>query len=582
MPVKVNGQYLVPAPLVDFNKTYLSSENGETLGSEYSITLAGTILPNKGNPIVDSGTFLSSFSQDSWVSSKSPDDDPNHGVGLDDSLLSLMGKQEQIRKLFSNGQSVDVEILDLNLSGGGSGIKFVGRVDSINFPSEGRWVNPCPYTVNLSTSSFKESVGNGEFTDNHSEDEFQYFIRSASDSWSLSEDDAQLYDFSNTDKTAKTFTVTHAVNVVGQSVYESTGVTSGVPNYVNSLAPWQQASGYAYTQMDIGANNVVSGIYFNASGTLVFGDSFLGNSAGLNNYIVADRMLTEDIDVAGGSYSINETFRIFPSGSYNNGYPVIHTTEASINRAENGISSVSINGDIVGLNTYEIETSGAPGANRLVANNMKNARDYYVNYLNSDVTSGGTRIYHLARQMGEFTWLHPEYLSKTEGINPKRGTINYSYSFNDRPPHIIPNSINEDINVSDVYPGQIISSVPVIGRNQPVIQFLNARTGYKRTLSLNVQMKPFVENWLADTGVIIAASGFWNGATDTLINNWTSTNKPSVLSAAEFTKIFDAVNPANEVGVVSNRVFYSAPNESWNPKTGSYTYSITWDYEKTT
>ena len=53
MPIKVNGKYIVPAPLVEFNKTYFTSENGETVGAEYSINLAGTLLANKGNPVVD-------------------------------------------------------------------------------------------------------------------------------------------------------------------------------------------------------------------------------------------------------------------------------------------------------------------------------------------------------------------------------------------------------------------------------------------------------------------------------------------------------------------------------------------------
>ena len=581
MPVKINDKFLVPAPLVDFNKTYFSSENGETLGHEYVITLAGTILPNKGNPIVDSGTFVSSFSEDSWVSTKSPDDDPSHSVGLDDSLLSLMGKQEQIRKLFSDGEAVDVEILDLNLDGGGKGIKFIGRVDSVNFPSEGRWVNPCPYTITLRANNFKESVGSGEFVDNSSEDEFSYFIRSASESWSISEDEEHLYNFGNTDYTAKTFTITHAVSAVGQPVYASTGITNGERDYVNNLSPWQQASGYVYDVIGAGQSNMVSGIYFDASNTIAFGNSFLGNN-GTCTYMVADRRISEDIDVAGGSYSVNETFRIYPSGNYNNGYPVIHTTEASISRSENGVSSVSINGNVKGLNTLDIEVDGSGQANRLGSNAMQNARNYYQNYLASDVATDGTRIYHLARTMGEFTWLHPEYLSKSEGINPKAGTISYSYTFSDRPPSIINNSISEEIKVSDTYPGQLFSSVPVIGRNQPVLQFLNSRSGYKRTLSINIKMKPFSQNWIADTGAIISAGGFWNNATSSNVANWTHTNKPSVLGALEFKKIFDAVNPANETGVVSGRVFYSAPTESWNPKTGTYTYSITWDYEKST
>ena len=44
-----------------------------------------------------------------------------------------MAKQERIRTVFSNGEAVLVEILDLDTAS--SGIKFVGNVQSINFNS---------------------------------------------------------------------------------------------------------------------------------------------------------------------------------------------------------------------------------------------------------------------------------------------------------------------------------------------------------------------------------------------------------------------------------------------------------------
>ena len=593
MPVKVNGKYLVPAPLVDFNKTYFTAENGETIGAEYTINLAGTILPNKGNPIVDSGTLLSSFSTASWTSTKSPDDDDNHNLDLDDSLLSLMGKQEQIRKQFAIGQAVEVEITDLNTAS--SGIKFIGTVESVNFPSDGRWVNPCPYTVNLRTANFKESVGAGEFTNNYSEDEFKYFVKSATETWQISEADEKLYNFGNTDYTAKVFNLSHNVSAVGQAVYSATGTYDAggdraqtnngryTAPYLNGLAPWQQASGYVYDVIQAAAPNFVSGIYFNAGGSIIFGNSFLDNYGvdGTQSYVIADRVLSEDIDIKGGSYSVSEQFKIYPSGSYNNNYPVIHTTEASISRGENGLSSVSIQGNIKGLNTLAIEISGTPQSNRHGSNALANARNYYINYLSGAVPSDGTRIYHLARQLGEFTWLHPQHLSKSEGVNPNQGTISYNFTYDNRPPNIIQNSISEDIQVQDTYPGQIFASIPVIGRNQPVLQYLNSRSEYKRSLSINIQMNPFGANWLANTGAIITADGYWSAATSGTVNNWTLTNKPSALYTADFTKIYGAVNPANEAGVVTGRVFHSAPQESWNPKTGAYSYSIEWTYERT-
>jgi hypothetical protein len=64
------------------------------------------------------------------------------------------------------------------------------------------------------------------------------------------------------------------------------------------------------------------------------------------------------------------------------------------------------------------------------------------------------------------------------------------------------------------------------------------------------------------------------------IKNWLFTQKPSIASSGDFQAIYDAANPANEAGVVTTKVFYDAPQENWNCKTGSYSYSIGWTYEK--
>lgn len=608
MPVKINDKYLIPAPLVDFNKEYLTADNGETIGAQYTINLAGLLLANKGNPVVDSGTFLSTFSTDSWTSTKSPDDDPNHSLDLDDSLLSLMSKQEEIRKLFSIGQAVQVEILDLNLRSGGRGIKFVGNVQSINFAQEGRWVNPCPYTISLTTSNFLSSADSGDFSNNYSEDEFKYFVKSASENWTINEADEKLYAGTNSQNTIKVYNLTHNVSAVGQAAYTASGVYTASGDrsqtnngrydapYVNGLSPWQQASGYVYDVIQANSTNFVSGIYDIGNGTFAFGDTFFGNN-GTDVYVVAERILSEDVDVKGGIYSVNETFKIYPSGDFNNGYPVIHTINANVSRSDQGITNVSIDGNVKGLNTLSLEVSGTSQSTRNESNAFTNARDYYLNFLSGNVSSGGTRLYHLARNLGEFNWLHPQYLNKAEGLNPSQGTISYSFSYDDRPPNIIQGSISENIQINDTYPGQVFASIPVIGRNQPVLQFLNSRTEYKRSLSIDIQMASFAGNWIEDSGDIISATGYWADAigVDTSIGAsandgiswWLYTNKPSVTNTADFQKIFEAANPANETSangfsnpVVAGRCFYSAPTESWNPRTGTYNYAIEWSYER--
>ena len=623
MPIKINDKYLVPAPLVTFNKNYINSENGDAIGVEYQINLQGTLLPNKGNPVVDTGTFESSFSTDAVYGTKSPDDDPNHGLDIDDSLLSIMSKQEEIRKIFSPGQAVKVEIIDLNLRG--EGISFIGTVQAINFTSEGRWTMPCPYTVDIITTNFINPTDDGDFISSRTEDNFRYFIRSATETWDIQEADQQYYRGDNTSSTLKVYNISHAINAVGQPAYSATGtytspsggeqyyensagsagdLTKYTPQYVDGLSPWQQASGYVYETLEAGKGNFPGGVFSidNRSFT-TFGSALFGNT-GSDVYILADRTLTENIDIKGGVYSINEAFVAIPSGDFNDGYPITHDNNVNISRGEDGLTQVSIDGTIRGLNSVQFENSGDMGhvfyPNRHEDNSFKNARDYYINYLHANVGGSAlaSRIYHLARQAGEVTWLHPQPKSKSEGLNFSQGTIVYNFTYDDRPPNIIQGSITESIDINDTHPGQIFATIPVIGRNQPVLQYLNSRSEYKRSLSINVSMAPFEANWIEDSGAIITADGYWSSAVgvSTLsgadandgISWWLYNKKPSITNTANFAKIFDAANPANETSangfsnpVIGCRCFHSAPTESWNPRTGQYSYSVEWTFERT-
>ena len=585
MPVKINGQYLVPAPLVTFGKNYLRSANGRTIGAEYTVSLDGTILPNKGNPVVDSGTFLSPFSSDSWTSSKSPDDDPNHDIDLDDSLLSLMAKQERIRKVFSNGEAVLVEILDLNTVS--SGIKFVGNVQSINFPNQGRWVNPCPYSVSLTTANFETPVNNSLFSDDNTEDGFEYYIRDANESWSVEEAEEKFFRVNNSDilqSSVKAYRVSHNVSAVGQPAYTTSGTLDGStysPSYVSGLAPWEQASGYVH---DVIGSNFPSGIFFPTSastGPFDFGHANFGTNTNNNVYVLVDQKISENIDQRAGSYSVTESFVAYPSGAFTYGVPALHSVNVDTSQGEDGITTVTINGTINGLNTINPITD----AGRHTENKLLNARLFFENLknnVNGGISANNTAIYHIARIASESSWLHPRHKSHSAGENPNGGTITYSYTYDNRPPNIINGSIIEDIQISDTYPGQNFSSTSVIGRNQPVLQYLNSRSEYKRSLSINITMAPFSSNWTGDITSIIPANGYWSDAAWADIANWTYTNKPSITNTVNFAKIFAAANRAYEAGVVAGRVFHSEPQESWNPKTGAYSYSIEWTYERTT
>ena len=260
----------------------------------------------------------------------------------------------------------------------------------------------------------------------------------------------------------------------------------------------------------------------------------------------------------------------------------------NVSQGNDGITQVTIDGTINGLNT--INPEGLSNSSRHEKNSLANALNYYDNFIYDNISPGSatnTRAYHMAKNAANLTWLHPKPLSSSRGLNPNGGVITYNVQFDDRPPNIINGSITEDISINDTHPGQIFATIPVIGRNQPVLQYLNSRSEYKRSLSINVTMSPFSANWLANSGAIITANGYWSAAAFAGLTNWTYTNKPSITNTADFQKIFDAANPANETSangfsnyVISGRCFHSAPTESWNPKTGQYTYSIEWTFER--
>ena len=178
---------------------------------------------------------------------------------------------------------------------------------------------------------------------------------------------------------------------------------------------------------------------------------------------------------------------------------------------------------------------------------------------------------------------HPKPLTRSVARNFSAGTISYTYNFDDRPPNLIPGSISESIQVNDTYPGEIFSVTPVIGRSQPVLQYLNSRSEYKRSLSINVTMgKPTGYAWGTEPGANVDISGRITGNHDNILKSLMLHQKPSISNSFELNYIYQAANPVNDpyFTVVGGKCFHSAPTESWDAKTRNYTYNIEWTYER--
>lgn len=575
--------YLVPAPLVSFNRTTYNNPGRNGFGATYGITLEGTLIPEKGNPFYDmtAGKSTAELSTDDWtkpstVGLAGAANEPNYGYDQDQLLASTLRKQEKIRSLFSNnipgdGSGVSKPII-LNITNWGettSGYKFAAIVDSVDFGSEGRGVLPTTYTISLTASTFLES-SDGTFAGSGNEYNPSYKVESISETFDIAEYDTFNVNLNgeglNTylEEANKLYLVSKSTSCVGSPTYDENG------NYLSGLAPWQQASGFIYTYLNLGTGSLP--------------DSRFNIPFGSHAYQAGDRIISESVDKEGGSYSIDENYILY------SGDPVVHSISINTDVQQNERRAVTVDGTIQGLSTNDPFSHNK--------NNYNNAKEFFDRVVSPNFNSGIRSLsdyssttntyvipsaYYWAKTVSEVNWLNPIPVSKSLGRDLNAGSITYNFSFDDRAPSIVSGSVSETIAVNDTYPGQLFSATPVIGRNQPVLQYLNSRSEFKRSLNINVIMgEDPVLGW--DTTGVAYTGGYWEQPSRLQLQNLFINSKPSnlTMSSGDLTAIFEAVNPVNDpnFSVRSGKCFHTAPTENWDSYSRTYSYNIEWTYER--
>lgn len=489
---------LVPAPeSVSLNKTILRNPGSGTYGAEYTISMNGFLLARKGNPESSGIDPVVEWSEDSVYSTFSPDDDPvNSSIESSGLLTAVIRKQEALRFALASGDAILLEINGYNI---GSGIHAVCDLESISFDDQTRWTNGCGYQIELKTHRFSKSAM-GFFGDNGTEDNFSYYISSADESWSIQERDDYTATTGNAEDQKKIYTISHSISAVGQRIYEADGSVSPSGTAI------AQASGYIFNVIGLGSERLR--------------DNFMGLPSGLSTF---NRKITEDINAWAGSYSVSEEFALAPSGQL-----ATESINISIDHDLGSLVRVSINGTITGWSTS--------GITAREVDKYANAETYW--------QSVSGLIHERTSNYLDNGCLNTVPTSRSIGKNLTEGIITYNYSYDNRPANSITGALTEDIQISDTYPGQIINVVPVIGRSQPIIQYLNSRSEYRRGLQITATM-PIGDDCL--------------------------TQKPAT---SDLEAIFNLYKP------VGTRVYYGAPQENWNPKTGQYSYAIEWTFEK--
>jgi hypothetical protein len=469
MPVLYRGQRIVPGPLVAISKSHIRSGDDEKLGTGFTLTLTGTLLPNKGTPYTDGTGFTDATA-----------DPADQTVTRRPS--GLMSKMAALRDLFSDdGKLFHVYACDLS----DEQIACYPIVEDISF-NDGTWTNQLDYQITLRVPFISGTLNGTVFSVYPSgEDAWMTpYIKSADETWNVEtadpENDVKLKQHS--------FRVTHNLSAVGQRVYFPSG--SNHLHGVLNKEPWEWAKHWCESKLV--ANPV----------PVVFSS---GMSSGIMNmasgYLTAyNHMRTFTADKKGGVYSVNDTW-VLSSGNAFEDFTV--TVQSA---ATEGLTTVSVEGSIQGMetidylaNNHHVSVSkweAASGAFNTIASNLYSRASVYASTLNSTP------------------------LTIVVGRNPVGGTINYTYTYDTRPSNCItsPLVLSEVIDIETTNPTDIFSNINIVGRTAgSLLQDMNTTTVQTKTLNIEVVMVPSGCQYGPPTNVLESINTYIAGVSGSLV-----------------------------------------------------------------
>jgi len=289
-----NSNRIIPAPpSVSPQKVYQKTGDGKIIGAGFTITINGTLLPDKGSPRTD-GSF--------W---NLPGYPPDETIPDESRLAAILRKQEALRKLFAT----EGYLFEIQSGDGTPAMKFSPRIVSLDFlDNETRWYNRCDYTLVLECDVI---YVNGQLI---SEDQFAEFISDASENWSFEVDETpEGIDM------PRTYRVTHSISATGKRFYNENG---GLVKQA-----WEQARDYVLPKLGI------SNFFASSSGVNNLPDYYRGF-----NYVRANNQ-----DDTAGQYSVTESW-LLASGA------ALEEFTCDIrNSQDTGVTQVTLAGSINGL-----------------------------------------------------------------------------------------------------------------------------------------------------------------------------------------------------------------------------------------
>ena len=648
--------YLTPAPFVSIDKNYDRSGNGQILGVTYTITLNGTLVPDRGSPSThaDASNGFLTDSADKIIN------DHVHAHAYTD----ILKKQQLLRKLFSKVNDGGELAITAPFTGEAT-IKCNPTIVSVTFPEQAPGnIYVQPYTVVLESYSLQ---GAGVNDPDDMTLQGHELVSAAGENWEISEDNEQVFLNHDPDTggflalgkfslgTFPTYKVSHTISATGKRRFKGGGAQGYTPERFGR-------DGLAEDPKD-GFFNKLHGDYGDAGGNeldgeswsqardfcrkkLMFGphimegdDSLYGRQVDLSLYganipydITGDNKLrgktitkytvynyekTQSIGEMDGTFSVTETFDLLPQHTL-----AVETMQFTRGGdSGHGKTAITINGTIQGVRlagdsdydtTAKIDGNGqtkSSGANDGNKNNFELARtevNGYEKYINAQAQFALLKpmLYKSAQKWSEDSTIIPTPTNSNITRNPQTGNITYSYTFENRKYHI-PFCKTEAVSVSDTYPGNIIAQQQVIGRKVgPILQNIGTQGPWKRTMSMNCVVDVDTIKFCIDPNSYqtlhddedsctknpdgTTSDRKWVDNPNYLASDYSDANakKPSMVSTIPgsvgtrsqrdaIRSIVDQFTPTHA------RVYYAdtAPQESWDPQSGAWSWTMGWTYE---
>jgi hypothetical protein len=614
-----NTAQIVPAPHVSLSKQLQKNNDGTIVGTLYSITLVGKLLYNMGSPGYNPDNAITGGTTGALAGGSNPGFagvgaivDTNYSANFSGHssgqlklmMKSIQAKQAALRELFAvEGGMLEIQPLD-----GTTGFKCYPRLMSIDFPAgDGiSWAHICDYSISLEADYINDPINGGDFT--LSEDKHPWAISSSSETISFGDGEGKQFHWtyvtgphgevgtggkiiSGLKAITKTYSVSREVSAQGKRRFnESTAEPDSPSPLLNGGQAWQQASGYVLDKIGLGL----------PSGILASGVNALPGY-----YQAYNHKRNYTIDKAGGSFSVSENW-LFASGqpSVANFAAVTESYGASVSKSEGGLVEVSLNGSIKGLNRLHERQASLGGANpRIGTDSLLGAAPPQADssfadasgYFHSNINPHAMEIAEAlvdTNAYKPFGTLHPIPKSQSCSYDPNGGSINFQYAFDTREQAFVPGVITEAINITDSAPGETVATIDVVGRKLgPIMQNIGTQTPtWSRTLNIELVVsgqyrggtasKPVAGDY---TGTTAEKSAAATGRTADAMGVYLIDRKPSNTTTpydqrTSIQNIIKGAAPHGKPGVLKA---YTAPSpsETWDPKSGRWTFSITWNYE---